>query len=100
MKEKNDEVVKTRKKSVQKTFKGHFAVAFWATLITAIVLMITGFFMPPIGVIDGSVVAGVGMLILWPSLGLGARAIDEGRSAKLKTRHAVLTVGEDNDDDE
>jgi hypothetical protein len=100
MKDKKDEVVKAKENRIQKTFRGHFAVAFWITLLTSIVLMITGFFMPPIGIIDGSVVAGAGVLILWPSLGLGARAIDEGRSAKLKTRHAVLTVGEDNEDDE
>lgn len=38
-------------------------VAFWITLITSIGLVVSGFCVPPTGVIDGSVLKAVGLLL-------------------------------------
>jgi len=38
-------------------------VAFWLTLVTSIGLMVGGFFVPPTGVIDGSVLKATGLLL-------------------------------------
>ena len=38
-------------------------IEFWICLITSIGLLVGGFFVPPTGVIDGSVLQGVGLLL-------------------------------------
>lgn len=45
------------------------SVGFWVCLIVSVALFIGGFIVPPMGVIDGSVLKAVGML-----LGFGALA--------------------------
>lgn len=95
---KNDEVKKTDE-VINKPLKRHFITAFWITLVVALGLMITGFFMPPKGKIDGSVVTGAGVIFLWPALAFAAKAIDDGKTAKFKTNVASLTVGNHNGDE-
>lgn len=73
-------------------------MAFWVSLIVAFGLIVTGFLMPPIGVIDGSVLTGAGIIFMWPTLALGAKAIEDGKTAKFKTSHTTLTVGDDSND--
>jgi len=68
---------------MKKNFKFH-SVAFWACLATSIALIVGGFFVPPLGVIDGSVITAVGELLgfatiaMIPSLG--------NKSTKVTTR--------------
>lgn len=38
-------------------------IAFWVCLCTSIGLIVGGFFVPPLGVIDGSVITAVGELL-------------------------------------
>lgn len=38
-------------------------LGFWVCLITSVSLVIAGFFVPPMGVIDGSVLKAVGILM-------------------------------------
>ena len=56
---------------------------FWLSRVTFIVcffvsvgLIVGGFFVPPMGVIDGSVLTAVGELLLFPTLLYGYRAIE------------------------
>jgi hypothetical protein len=70
-------------------------VAFWCTLIVAIGLIIGGFLIPPKGIIDGSVMTTVGELFLWPALGLGAKAIEDGRVAKFNFGNNSINIGVD-----
>ena len=56
------------------------AAAYWSVLIVSIVLMVSGFLVPPMGVIDGSVLIGVGMLMLFTCL---CMAIISGINAKV-----------------
>lgn len=57
--------------------KKHYTIAFWLTLATSICLIVGGFFCPPMGKIDGSVLTAVGELALWPALAFGAKALEE-----------------------
>ena len=43
-------------------------IAFWLTLCTSIGLIVAGFCVPPTGVIDGSVLKGVGLLLGFATL--------------------------------
>lgn len=59
---------------------------FHITLILSIILLVGGFLCPPMGVIDGSVLTAVGLLLAFASLSqlpLLADAIRDGKSFKL-----------------
>lgn len=71
-----------------------YIVAFWITLCIAIALIIGGFFVPPLGSIDGSILTAIGELFLWPALAFGAKALSEGKKAKFKKGDTTLEVGE------
>ena len=43
-------------------------LAFWLTLVTSIGLVVAGFCVPPTGIIDGSVLKSVGLLIGFATL--------------------------------
>lgn len=71
-----------------------YIASFWVSLIIAIGLMVTGFFMPPKGKIDGSVLEGTGIIFLWPALAFGAKALEEGKTATFTHNNTQITVGE------
>lgn len=79
----------------------HYKVAFWITLILAISLIVVGFFMPPAGEIDGSVLTAVGEIFLWPALAFGAKALAEGKTAEIRKGDTAIVIGtEDNKETE
>ena len=64
---------------------------FHITLILSILLLVGGFLSPPMGVIDGSVLSAVGLLLAFASLSqlpLLAEAIRNGKSFQL-TKGAI-----------
>lgn len=70
-------------------------IVFLVCLIISIALIIGGFFMPPMGVIDGSVLTAVGELIVFPTIAFGFRAVELGYD--LKINHGNTTIEIDND---
>lgn len=60
--------------------------AFYITLVVSIGLIVGGFFVPPVGVIDGSVITSVGLFLMFavvaqiPDI---LQAVKEGKSIKL-----------------
>lgn len=74
--------------------KCKIATAVLAGIATA--LIIASFIMPPLGVIDSSVLAGVGEIFGFASLFTAWGAIDAGVSAKIERNGTSLSVG-DND---
>jgi sugar phosphate permease len=79
--------------------------SFWLSRITfaicffvSVGLIVGGFFVPPMGVIDGSVLTAVGELLLFPTLLYGYRAVELGMKVKFQKCNATLEVhpGEDN----
>ena len=56
---------------------------FSVTLAVSVVLVVGGFLTPPIGVIDGSVLTAVGLLLLFSVVRRIPEAIKAGRSVKI-----------------
>lgn len=65
--------------------------------LSAIVLIVAGLLMPPMGVIDGSVLTVVGELFAFAALATVWHAIDKGIDAKIT--HGQTTLNLTNDDD-
>ena len=57
--------------------------SFWVCLIVSLCLFIGGFFIPPMGVIDGSVLKAVGMLLGFGALGQAPVLIESLERAKF-----------------
>lgn len=72
----------------------HYAVAFFSTLAVAIGLIIFGAVTPPKGEVSGSLITSVGVLFLWPSLALANKAIEEGKTARIKHNDTEVIIGD------
>lgn len=62
------------------------------TLVVSILLIVGGFFCPPMGSIDGSVLTAVGLLILFSLIEKLPEAITAGRSVKIQRGDTSLEV--------
>ena len=76
--------------------RGTFVVCFFV----AVGLIVGGFFVPPMGVIDGSVLTAVGELILFPTLIYGFRAIEMGLEVKFQKGETTIEIHKDDDEDQ
>ena len=65
---------------------------FYVTLIVSIALIVGGFIIPPTGVIDGSVLTAVGLLLMFAVIEKIPEAIKAGRSIKVQKGDASLEV--------
>jgi hypothetical protein len=65
-------------------------LTFVLCFVISTALIIGGFFVPPTGVIDGSVLTAVGELIAFPALLYGFRALELGY--ELKFQHGETSV--------
>ena len=65
-----------------------FAICFFVS----VGLIIGGFFVPPMGVIDGSVLTAVGELLLFPTLLYGYRAIELGLRVKFQKGETSIEI--------
>ena len=84
--------------------------SFWLSRFTLVIcffvsvgLMIGGFFVPPMGVIDGSVLTAVGELLLFPTLLYGFRAVELGMRVKFQKGETSVSIdkgGEEGGGDE
>lgn len=71
---------------------------FIVCLATAVFLFVAGFFVPPMGEIDGSVLTAVGEILIFPTIAYGARAIELGYDFRLKRgEYNVEITNDDND---
>ena len=66
--------------------------AFWTCLIISIGLIIGSFFVPPLGVIDGSVLASVGELFGFATLATVIEAIRKGSDVTVQHNQTSITV--------
>lgn len=74
-------------------------LAFWICLFISIGLMLGGFFAPPTGVIDGSVLTAVGELFGFAALATILQAIKD-HNVKLTHGNTEITIEEDKEDED
>ena len=67
-------------------------ILFWVFLTIGAALIIASWFVPPMGVIDGSVLAAFGEIQGFASLGLGFEAIYEGMNVTLSKGDTRIDV--------
>ena len=79
-----------------KKFRTHSSL-FLLTLLTAIGLIVGGFFVPPTGVIDGSVLTAVGELFAFGALAQLPHLIGMGKEVHIKHGDTSVTVGDGED---
>lgn len=63
--------------------------------IVSIILLVAGFLLPPMGVIDGSVLTAVGELLIFPVIVYGFRAIELGMEVKIQKGDATVEINRD-----
>ena len=89
-------LVRNEKADEQRTFlmsRITFAVCFFVS----VGLIIGGFFVPPMGVIDGSILTAIGELLLFPTLLYGFRAVELGLTIKFSKGDATIEISKDDD---
>ena len=67
--------------------------------IAALILIVAGFIVPPIGQVDSSVLIAVGELNGTLAIGAVIKSIDKGRSASIKHNHNGTEVIINGDED-
>jgi hypothetical protein len=77
----------------------HHNVWFWVLLVTAILLIVASWIVPPMAVIDGSVLGAVGELAGFGALGALVKAMDMGVDARVRHHDTEVTVGDLNKSD-
>ena len=55
---------------------------FYITLTVSLMLIVGGFLVPPLGIIDGSVLTAVGLLLMFATLAQVPSIIDAARNGK------------------
>ena len=65
--------------------------------IVSIGLIVAGFLLPPMGIIDGSVLTAVGELLLFPVVIYAFRAIELGLEVKIQKGDTSVEIHKDDD---
>lgn len=71
---------------------------FLLCLITSVGLIIASFFIPPLAVVDGSVLAAVGELFGFAALAEVAAAIERGHSASISHGNTTIEIKKEDED--
>ena len=66
---------------------------FYITFVLSVALIVGGFFCPPIGQIDGSVLSAVGLLLMFATIDKIPDAIKAGRNLKISKGDFTAEVG-------
>ena len=66
---------------------------FYLNLVVSIALIVGGFFVPPVGVIDGSVLTAVGLLLMFSVIDKIPEAIKAGKTVKISKGDFTAEVG-------
>ena len=69
-------------------------LAFACLSAASVVLLVAAFFVPPMGVIDPSVLAATGILFAFAALGAVYKALDHGVDASITKGDTTLMVGD------
>lgn len=77
------------KRIVQECFSNVWFIVF---SLVSIFFLVAGFLVPPMGVIDASVLTAVGELFAFATLGTVIRVIDKAAQVKLEHKDTKITV--------
>lgn len=66
--------------------------AFYITLIVSVGLIVGGFFVPPMGVIDGSVLQAVGLLLAFGVIGQLPTIIATAKTTKVQAGNVNIEI--------
>ena len=69
---------------------------FYVNLVVSICLIVGGFFVPPLGVIDGSVLTAVGLLLMFSVIAKIPEAIKAGKSVKISNGESSVEISSSN----
>ena len=72
-------------------------MTFCVCFFVSVGLIVGGFFVPPMGVIDGSILTAIGELLLFPTLLYGFRAVELGLTIKFSKGDATIEISKDDD---
>lgn len=65
---------------------------FYVNLVISILLIVGGFLVPPVGIIDGSVLTAVGLLLMFSVIEKIPETIKAGKSIKLQRGDTSIEV--------
>lgn len=68
---------------------------FISCLIVAVLLFVGGFFCPPMGVIDGSVLKAGGILLGFAALGVAGQNLANGKDVTFNHGETEIKIGDD-----
>ena len=85
---------------MRKILKREWESNIWMRIlsISSIILIIASFFVPPLGVIDGSILAAVGELEALGVLWIVMRAVEKGTGASFKKGDVEVDIKEKEDE--
>ena len=72
---------------------------FIVCLAMAIILFVGGFFCPPMGVIDGSVLTGGGILLGFATLAVAGQNLANGKDVIFHHGDTEVTIGDNEEED-
>lgn len=75
----------------------HTKIAVIVLTVLAVALLTTSFFVPPMGMIDGSVLAATGEIFAFASLLTAVYGIEHGVSAKVEHKGTSLTIDKEDE---
>ena len=75
-------------------------VTFALCFFVSVGLIVGGFFVPPMGVIDGSCLTAVGELLLFPTLLYGFRAVELGMTLKFSKGDTTIEISKKKEGEE
>ena len=73
---------------------------FWLFSIIGVILIIVAFILPPLSVIDNSVLIAVGEINGFIALGAVIKAIDKGESATFTHNNTSITIGKEKQEED
>ncbi len=91
--------IKSEKADEPRTFlmsRITFAICFFVS----VGLIVGGFFVPPLGVIDGSCLTAVGELLVFPTLLYGFRAVELGLTVKLQKGDSSIEIHKEEEEEQ
>lgn len=80
-------------------FRNHYLIAFFATLIISVTLLCVSFTLPPEGEISPSVLKATAELMFYPALAFAAKALADGKTAKIKHGQTSVSIGNEEDNE-